>query len=129
MAVCLFLLLICVIVVIGTTAFEQQGYIEKNGKKYRYQTVGYDWEKRKEANTKLVLGEISKEDYLRKDKRGELSVWAYVEVGKLSYTWKDDPVNREVFLMTEDDTATLPQYLQQETGLRTLRQYREAIRK
>lgn len=64
----------------------------------------------------------------RRHNSHQYAEYAWVEVGKQPYTWRDDPINKDIFLRRASDSETLPQYLQNELGCMTVKQYREKNR-
>ena len=119
---------VCLIVIkIGSDA-DYNSQREYNGKRYRWQVVGMDVNKAYKDSIKVTLGDISKQEYKRRDSSHQYSIYAWVEVGKQPYTWRDDPINRDLFLSRASEHETLPKYLQNESGCMTVKQYREKNR-
>lgn len=111
---------VCLIVIkIGEEA-DYNSQREYNGKRYRWEIVGMDVDKSHKDNIKMILGEISQQEYKRRHNSHQYAVYAWVEVGKQPYTWKEDPINRDIFLRNASEHETLPAYLQKETGCRNL---------
>lgn len=115
---------VCLIVIkIGSDA-DYNSQREYNGKRYRWQIVGMDVDRGYKDSIKVTLGEMSKQEYKRRHNSHQYAEYAWVEVGKQPYTWKDDPINRDLFLSRASEHEPFPTYLQKETGCRTMREYK-----
>lgn len=73
---------------------------------------------------KVTLGDMSRQEYKRRHNSNQYSIYVWVEVGKQPYTWKEDPINRDIFMRTAGEHKTFPYYLQKETGCRTMHEYK-----
>ena len=119
---------VCLIVIkIGSDA-DYNSQREYNGKRYRWQVVGMDIDKGYKDSIKVTLGDMSRQEYKRRHNSNQFSIYAWVEVGKQPYTWRDDPINRDIYFRYAHETETLPKYLQLESGCMTVKQYREKNR-
>ena len=104
-----------------------------DGKRYTLQAVGMDTERAQNDMIKHTLHELSDNEWHRRDRTGCYAIYAYVQQGKQSYTWKEEEINRETFLRHAHDTEKLPLYLQLEAydeigeGLTTVGQYRKKM--
>ena len=116
---------VCLIIAFIGGQADYNSQREYNGKRYRYQVVGMDVNKAYKDSIKVTLGDISKQEYKRRDSSHQYSIYAWVEVGKQPYTWRDDPINRDIYFRYAHETETLPKYLQYESGCMTVKQYRE----
>lgn len=127
-----FVFLICVVVfcIVFVKLTEDVGVYEFNGKKYRMECVSMDLDRAYNDSIDLTLGKITQQEYKRRSNRGVYRINAWVEVGKSTYTWKEDPINKDTFLKFAHDADSLPQYLRTDK-LKTVRDYRKqkAIRK
>lgn len=99
-----------------------------NEKNYHYERVGYDHDKMRAAEMDVMLGKLSRQEHIKREKQGYYSIIALVENGKPAYTWKQEAVNRETYLRYASDNEKLPQYLQDETGFTYVREYRKSIK-
>lgn len=103
---------VCVIVIkIGSDA-DYNSQREYNGKRYRWQIVGMDVDRGYKDSIKVTLGDMSRQEYKRRHNSNQYSIYAWVEVGKQPYTWKEDPINRDIFMRTAGEHKTFTYYLQ-----------------
>lgn len=116
---------VCLIIAFIGGQADYNSQREYNGKRYRWQVVGMDVNKGYKDNIKVSLGEISRQEYKRRHNSNQYSIFAWVEVGKQPYTWRDDPINRDIYFRYAHETETLPKYLQLESGCMTVKQYKE----
>ena len=119
---------VCLIIVYIGEQADYNSQREYNGKRYRWQVVGMDVNKGYKDSIKVTLGDMSRQEYKRRHNSNQYSIFAWVEVGKQPYTWRDDPINRDIFLSRASEHETLPKYLQNESGCMTVKQYREKNR-
>ena len=119
---------VCLIIVkIGEEA-DYNSQREYNGKRYRWEIVGMDVDRSYKDSIKVTLGDMSRQEYKRRHNSHQYAEYAWVEVGKQPYTWRDDPINKDIFLRRASEHETLPKYLQNESGCMTVKQYREKNR-
>ena len=119
---------VCLIVIKVCEDADYNSQREYNGKRYRYQEVGMDVDTSYRDLMKTYTNELSLQEYKRRTNKKSYAICAWVEVGKSPYTWKDDPINRDIYFRYAHDTETLPKYLQNESGCMTVKQYREKNR-
>ena len=102
---------------------EENSYREYNGKKYRYEMVGLNFVRNNHDTRQVSLRKMTIAQYNIRSRKGYYSVWAWVEVGKPSYTWDQDPINKDIFLATQPGYSELPKYLMLQSGCNTVSQY------
>lgn len=108
------IMLICIVVVRAAEVSDKSSQQEYNGKRYRYVSVDMDVKKGFHDNINVTLGRISQQEYKWRHKNGAYSICAWVEVGKEKYSWKNDPINRDTFLLYASEHERLPDYLLEE---------------
>lgn len=108
------IMVICLIVIKVAAVSDENSQREYNGKKYRYMSVDMDVGKSFKDNTNVSLGRISQQEYKRRHNSGAYSICAWVEVGKELYSWKNDPINKDTFLLYASESEKLPDYLLEE---------------
>lgn len=114
----------CLVCIIIASVCQDTGVREFNGKRYQMKSVGTDIDKAFKDSINCTLGKISRQEYIRRSNSGVYAINAWVEVGKDTFSWKEDPINKDIFLKYAHDTDILPKYLQTDT-LKTVRDYRK----
>ena len=80
-----------------------------NGVKYRWLSVETDWEKVRQDEAKVAVGEMTIDEHKRKFNRGDYGIHAWVKVGEPPHSWVDDPINEPTVLGR--NISPLPQYI------------------
>lgn len=131
MGVVLGIITICAIVYFIADAQEKESIYTINGKKYRMECIGMNrtlWARDMRLRD---LGELSQDEYNRRMKKNYYAAYAYVEIGQSVHSWKEDPVNKEIFLRIHGDKLSehepLPKYLQEESGCFTVKGYKDKM--
>lgn len=113
------IIIMCIGIIIICDEADKDTQREYNGKSYKYVCVGMNVQKGFKDNVNVTLGTISQKEYKRRDKSGVYARYAWVEVGKETWTWLDEPINKEIFLNYASDDHWLPDYMLEEMDDKT----------
>lgn len=126
---CLLAIIIYIMFTLDASATEKDRRSQRlyNGKRYYYMKVDRDFRRANaDYDAYLVSSVTHKEsNYKSNMRKGVYDIYAWVEVGKEPWTWKEDPINKAILLEYEDGKMSLPEYLKKESGCKSMAEYRK----